>query len=144
MEGLVDEIILENDSASLFCKLNSDAKLRENPIVWFHDGKQIGADQIDQYKITADGRSHSLTIRKAKYSDTGMWMAKTGDKHTEAKVTVKELTPVFESGLSDRTVRLGAEETTLSVVVSSPRANVIWMKVLSTISPCNFSQLILG
>ena len=133
MEGLVDELILENDSATLSCKLNSDAKLREAPVVWYHDGKQIGTDQIDQYKITADGRSHSLTIRQAKYSDTGMWMAKTGDKHTEAKVTVKELTPVFESGLSDRTVRLGAEETTLSVVVSSPRAKVIWKKVRNSV-----------
>ena len=130
MEGLVDEMILENDSATLSCKLNSDAKIRENPMIWFHDGKQICADKIDQYKITADGRSHSLTIRHAKYTDTGMWMAKTGDKHTEAKVTVKELTPVFETGLSDRIIRLGAEETTLTVAVSSPRAKVTWLKVI--------------
>lgn len=80
--------VYENRTASFTCETNHES----HAVMWFQHGRKVKNE--GRFKVTKEGRVHTLVITEVKRSDEGFMGAHCGeDALTEAELTVQGTFP---------------------------------------------------
>lgn len=119
---LADVELKENQTAKFECELNKAGET----VRWYKNGELIAADDKDVV-IKADGKVHSLTLKKVDASNAAKYSARTSGPASNALLYVEEIPIEFIHKLENQTVK-ERQTATFTCKMNKENALVKWFK----------------
>ncbi|XP_070410268.1 obscurin isoform X2 [Nothobranchius furzeri] len=88
-----DSVVIEGQTATLSCTTSDSTTL----VTWRRNHAPLLSG--DKYQMCKEGKVNLLLIQDVEPQDAGIYSCDTGDVHSSAKLTVKELPPFFQEEL---------------------------------------------
>ncbi|XP_063285408.1 obscurin-like protein 1 isoform X3 [Pelobates fuscus] len=113
--------VLEGETATFKCVVSPD----DVNLMWELNGSPVHSDK--RVSLSSNGLCHSFTLRSCRISDSGTVTANAEGIISRARLRVQEAHVLFTEGLQDIEVE-EEEDITLTVKVTTDRADVRWVK----------------
>ncbi|CAH2305336.1 obscurin 1 [Pelobates cultripes] len=113
--------VLEGEMATFKCVVSPD----DVNLMWELNGSPVHSDK--RVSLSSNGLCHSFTLRSCRISDSGTVTANAEGIISRARLRVQEAHVMFTEGLQDIEVE-EEEDITLTVKVTTERADVRWVK----------------